>query len=222
MDLGLTNKIALVAASSKGLGRGCATALAAEGAHVTICARDESILKTTRDEIAAATGANILAVAADMTRPADIEAVVQQTVDHFGGLHILVTNAGGPPAGFLPDFSDEQWQAAFNLTMMSAVRLIRAALPHQKKAGWGRIINITSMTVKEPLDNLVLSNPFGPQYTVWLKQSRAKSGPMALRLTTSCRATFKQTASSNWLRMPLKTSANLPAKSLPTGAPPSP
>ena len=158
MDLGLTNKIAVVGASSKGLGRACAEALAAEGAKVTISARDEATLNATREEIVAATGANVLAVAADMTKPADIKNLVQKTVDHFGGLHIVVTNAGGPPAGYFPDFDDEQWQAAFNLNMMSGVRLIRAALPHMQQAQWGRIINITSMTVKEPLENLVLSN----------------------------------------------------------------
>lgn len=158
MDLGLSNKIALIAASSKGLGRACAEAMAQEGAKVTICARDETVLNQTQSEIMAATGAEVLAIPADMTDPAAITRVVQQTVDHFGGLHILVSNAGGPPAGFFPDFDDAQWQVAFNLSLMSAVRLIRAALPHLQAAKWGRIINITSISVKEPIDNLVLSN----------------------------------------------------------------
>jgi len=158
MDLGLVGKIALVAASSKGLGRASAEAMAQEGAKVTICARDEAALNKARDEMAAATGADILAVTADMTRAEDITNVVQKTVDEFGGLHILVCNAGGPPAGYFPDFDDEQWQAAFNLSMMSTVRLIRAALPHMQAAKWGRVINITSLSVKEPLDNLILSN----------------------------------------------------------------
>jgi 3-oxoacyl-[acyl-carrier protein] reductase len=158
MDLGLKNKIALVAASSKGLGRACAEAMAAEGASVTICARDEAALKATREAMIAATGAEVLAVPADMTNAEDIKKVVQQTVEHFGGLHILVTNAGGPPPGYFPDFDDATWEAAFNLSLMSGVRLIRAALPHMQQAKWGRIINITSISVKEPLDNLVLSN----------------------------------------------------------------
>jgi len=157
MDLGLSNKVALVAASSKGLGRACAEALAAEGAKVTICARNSEALNATRDAIAA-TGAEVLAIPADMTDVEDIQQVVQQTVDHFGGLHILVTNAGGPPAGYFPDFDDVAWQAAFNLSMMSGVRLIRAALPYMQEAQWGRIINITSVSVKEPIDSLVLSN----------------------------------------------------------------
>jgi 3-oxoacyl-[acyl-carrier protein] reductase len=93
-----------------------------------------------------------------MSRAADIEYVIQRVVDRLGGLHILVTNAGGSPAGYFPDFNDEQWQAAVNLTLMSTVRLIRAAIPHLRQAGWGRIINITSMTVKEPVENQILSN----------------------------------------------------------------
>jgi 3-oxoacyl-[acyl-carrier protein] reductase len=131
MDFGLKGKIALVAASSKGLGRACAQELAREGARVTICARNAEALHAARDAIAA-TGAEVLALTADMTNAADIERAVQETVARFGGLHIAVTNAGG--------------------------RLIRAALPHMQKAKWGRIINITSLTVKEPIDNLVLSN----------------------------------------------------------------
>lgn len=158
MDLGLKGKIALVAASSKGLGRACAQALAQEGAKVTICARDAAALNAARDGIAAATGAEVLAVPADMTSAADIARVVAETIARFGGLQILVTNAGGPPAGYFMEFDDTQWQAAFNLSLMSGVRLIRAALPHMQAAKWGRIINITSFVVKEPLDNLVLSN----------------------------------------------------------------
>ena len=158
MNLGLKNKIALVTASSKGLGRASAEALAEEGAKIAICARDGQALKTTADEIANATRSEVLAIPADMTSSADIEQVVKETVNHFGTLHILVTNAGGPPAGYFDEFDDRQWQEAFNLTMMSAVRLIRAAIPHMEKEKWGRIINITSLSVKEPIDNLILSN----------------------------------------------------------------
>ncbi len=158
MKLGLKNKVALVTASSKGLGRACAEVLAEEGAKIAICARDGHVLKETADEIANATRAEVLAIPADMANSADIEQVVKETVRHFGKLHILVTNAGGPPAGYFDEFEDRQWQEAFNLTMMSAVRLIRAALPHMKQEAWGRIINITSVSVKEPIDNLVLSN----------------------------------------------------------------
>jgi 3-oxoacyl-[acyl-carrier protein] reductase len=158
MDLGLRNKIALVTASSKGLGRASAEALAQEGTKVAICARDEEILRATADEIASATRTEVLAIPADVTRVRDIEQVVKEVISHFGTLHILVTNAGGPPTGNFEDFDDTQWQEAFNLTMMSAVRLIRLAIPPMQDQQWGRIINITSLSVKEPIDNLLLSN----------------------------------------------------------------
>jgi 3-oxoacyl-[acyl-carrier protein] reductase len=162
MDLGLKGKVALVTASSKGLGRACALALAQEGAKVAICARNGKVLRVTADEIATSTGSELLAIPADMTNSRDIEQVVKETVKHFGKLHILVTNAGGPPAGNFADFDDKQWQEALNLTLLSAVRLIRAALPHLQKERWGRIINLTSTSVKEPLENLVLSNSIRP------------------------------------------------------------
>lgn len=162
MDLGLKDKVALVTASSKGLGWACALALAREGAKVAICARDGKALKAAADEIVMTTGSEVLAVPADMANSRDIQQVVKETVKHFGKLQILVTNAGGPPAGNFTDFEDRQWQEALNLTLMSAVRLIRAALPYMQQEGWGRIINITSMSVKEPLDNLILSNSIRP------------------------------------------------------------
>ena len=157
MDLGLKEKVALVAASSKGLGRASAEAIAAEGGRVTICARSRETLNQTHDEMTAA-GYDVLAIQADMSNAKDVEKVVRQTIETYGGLHILVTNAGGPPPGYFPDFDDSEWEAAVNLTLMSTVRLIRTALPHMRAAGWGRIINITSISVKEPVDNLVLSN----------------------------------------------------------------
>ena len=162
MNLGLKNKVALVTASSKGLGRASATALAQEGVKVAICARDGKTLKVAADEIASATGSQVLAIPADVNNSKDIEHMVKETVKLFGGLHILVTNAGGPPAGYFAEFDDRQWQEAFNLTLMSVVRLIRAALPYMQNQQWGRVINITSWLVKEPVDNLILSNSIRP------------------------------------------------------------
>jgi len=158
MDLGLHNKIALVAASSRGLGRACAHTFSAEGAKVAICARDAKALRATADEIARDTGNEVLAIVADLTGARDVERVVSETVKHFGALHILVTNNGGPPPGHFFDFDDRDWQQAFNLTLMSAVRLIRAAVPYMQAQKWGRIVNLVSYTVKEPIDNLILSN----------------------------------------------------------------
>ncbi len=157
MKLGIRKKVALITASSSGLGRACAEAIATEGAKVAICARDGTKLKIAADEIADKTGTEVLAIRADISNAREIERVVKETVDHFGKLHILVTNAGGPTSGPFDHLEDRQWQESFNLTMMSVVRLIRAAVPHMKKAKWGRIVNITSLSVKEPLETMIIS-----------------------------------------------------------------
>src|SRR5581483_8622161 len=143
MDLGLTGKIALVTAASKGLGKASAAALAAEGATVVIASRNREILEKTAQEIGQASGRTILAVPTDLRLPEEISSLVTRTVDKFGGIDILVNNAGGPPAGLFEALSDEQWQAAFDLTFLSAVRLIRAVLPSMReRPGGGRIIQI--------------------------------------------------------------------------------
>jgi 3-oxoacyl-[acyl-carrier protein] reductase len=162
MDLGLENRVAIVAASSRGLGKACALELAREGAWVVICARDPACLAETADEIASATGAEVFAVEADLTDDALIRHLVADTLDRFGRIDVLVTNNGGPPAGYFDDFGDEAWFAAHQLTLLSAVRLIRAVLPAMRAQRWGRIINITSVSVKQPIDNLLLSNVYRP------------------------------------------------------------
>ncbi len=158
MDLGLKDKVALVAAASKGLGKAAALELAREGVRLAICARGEGALRATAAEIEQATGGQVLALVADVSLPDDVARLVQTTVDRLGRLDVLVTNAGGPPAGYFLDFDDDVWQAAFELTLLSTVRLCRAAIPHMRQNGWGRIINITSVSVKQPIDNLLLSN----------------------------------------------------------------
>lgn len=162
MDLGLKNKVVLVTAASQGMGKAAARGFAAEGARVAICARRLDELQAAAREIEEETGGQVLPLAADLTRTGDIERLLADTVAHYGGLHVLVTNAGGPPAGYFADFSDEDWQRAVNLLLLSVVRLIRAALPHLRRSGWGRIINIASISVKQPLDNLLLSNAIRP------------------------------------------------------------
>jgi 3-oxoacyl-[acyl-carrier protein] reductase len=162
MDLGLRDKVALVTASSRGLGRACAHSLSAEGAKVVICARGGKTLRAAADEIAGDTNNQVLAIVADLTSARDCRQVVQETFDYFGGLHVLVTNNGGPPAGYFFDIDDNEWYRSVDLTLMSAIRLIRAAVPHMREQGWGRIINIASVSVKEPIDNLMLSNSLRP------------------------------------------------------------
>jgi 3-oxoacyl-[acyl-carrier protein] reductase len=158
MDLGLKGKVALVAAASKGLGRAVAEELAAEGATLVICARGDADLQATRAALETAHGVPVLALAADVAQPADVARVVQAAQERFGRIDILVTNAGGPPAGTFDTLSAEQWQVATQLLLTSVVELTRAVLPGMKARGWGRILNITSISVKQPVENLMLSN----------------------------------------------------------------
>lgn len=159
MDLGLRGKVALVPASSQGLGKAVALAFAREGARVAVCSRRLDAVEATAEE-ARRLGAEVLALAADLTRAEDIATLVQRTVEHFGGIDILVTNAGGPPAGRFDDFDDAAWQAGYELTLLSAIRLIRAALPSMRQRGGGVIITMTSSSIKQPIPNLILSNVF--------------------------------------------------------------
>jgi 3-oxoacyl-[acyl-carrier protein] reductase len=158
MDLGLKDKVAIVAASSKGLGKATAMELAREGAKLTICSRNEEALLATAQEISAATKAEVLALPVDVTKPGDVTKLVEKTVERYGKLDILVANAGGPPTGTFENFSDEDWAKALELNLLSSVRMAREVTPHMKKQGSGRIIFVTSVSVKQPLEGLVLSN----------------------------------------------------------------
>lgn len=158
MDLGLKGKRALVAASSHGLGKAAAMELAREGARLVICSRDKQAIEAAAIEIRVATGADVLPLVADVTRLADIDHLVHQAMARFQGIDILVTNAGGPPASTFSTTPPDAWQKAFELTLMSAVNLCRAVVPSMKQRRWGRIIFITSLTVKQPSPTLALSN----------------------------------------------------------------
>lgn len=158
MDLGLKGKVAIVAAASKGLGRAVAAELAREGARVAICARDAGMLERAAGEIAAATGAELLHRALDVTDRAAVEAFVAAAEQRWGRVDICVTNAGGPPAKPFAETTPADWTAAAELTLLSAVWLARAALPRMQRRGWGRFVAITSVSVKQPIDGLLLSN----------------------------------------------------------------
>jgi 3-oxoacyl-[acyl-carrier protein] reductase len=163
MDLGLQGKVAMVAAASKGMGRACALGFAREGARLSICARGSGELERTARGIVERTGAEILAVPTDLTQSADIQAWADRTVERFGGIDILVTNAGGPPPGVWADFQgDGPWRQAFELNLLSTIRLIRAVVPTMRQRGGGRILNIQSSSVKAPIDGLILSNAIRP------------------------------------------------------------
>jgi 3-oxoacyl-[acyl-carrier protein] reductase len=158
MDLGLKGKVSLVAASSRGLGKACALELARQGATVAICARHVEELRATAREIEGTTGSEVLYLQVDLTQPEQIQHLADEVLRRYSRIDVLVTNNGGPPAGYFGDFGDDNFLAAHELTLMSAVRLIRAVLPAMRVQQWGRIVNITSVSVKQPIDNLLLSN----------------------------------------------------------------
>jgi len=158
MDLGLKGKVAMVAAASKGLGFGIAQALAGEGAAVSIASRTEADITAAAQRLAAETGAETLGSMMDATDAQSILDWTAGTVERFGRVDCLVVNAGGPPAGGFDDFDDAAWQAAFELTLLSSARMIRAVLPSMREHGGGSILTITSSSVKEPIDILLLSN----------------------------------------------------------------
>jgi 3-oxoacyl-[acyl-carrier protein] reductase len=157
MDLQLNGKTALVVAASKGLGKACAAALAAEGVNVVIGARNPDTLNAAAKEISAQAKGRVLAVPTDVLQPKDAEKIITAAVTEFGGLDILINNAGGPPFGKFESFDESAWQSAFELTLLSAVRFSRLAIPYLRKSGSGRIINITSLTVLTYLPHSVLS-----------------------------------------------------------------
>jgi 3-oxoacyl-[acyl-carrier protein] reductase len=158
MDLGIRGKVALVAASSKGLGRAIAEELAAEGANLVMCARGQEALRTAADSIRKSTGVKVVEVAADVSQKSGVDRVAQTALDSFGSVDVLVTNSGGPPSGNFESFSPEMWESATRLLLYSAVGLTRAVLPGMKERRWGRILNVTSIAVKQPIDGLILSN----------------------------------------------------------------
>lgn len=160
MNLGYEGEVALVAASSKGLGRATAEAIASEGAAVMLTSRDGDALERTAADIREATGAKVSWEAADLTRAEDINRLLAKTREELGPVSILVNNSGGPPAGRFDALDDDAWQGAFDLNLMSAVRLIREALPHMRERGYGRIVNLTSSSIQQPIDGLLLSNVF--------------------------------------------------------------
>ncbi len=184
MDLGLKGKVAVVAGASKGMGRAIAKGLAAEGAAVALLAREAGALEAAARAIAQETGAETLALPTDVTRRAEVERAIRQVIERWRRLDVLVTNAGGPPFGGFDAMEDEQWQQAFELNLLSTVRLIRAALPHLRASGGGRIVNLQSTSVKQPIEGLLLSNSIRPGVqglTKSLSDELAKDG-----ITVNC------------------------------------
>jgi 3-oxoacyl-[acyl-carrier protein] reductase len=158
MDLGLKDRIALVCGASQGLGKAVAWGLAREGANLAICSRNKINILEAAEEIAQSTGVEVMGISADLSLTEETRRFFKKAQGHFGRVDILVTNAGGPPSLPFIEINDNQWKSAFDLTLMSAVTLIREALPGMQARRFGRIINITSVAVKQPLEGLILSN----------------------------------------------------------------
>jgi 3-oxoacyl-[acyl-carrier protein] reductase len=183
MDLGLRDKVALVAAASKGLGRAAALALAREGARVSLLARSQAT-RDAAEAIRAETGSATLAVQGDVTRREDIDRAVGETIDRLGPIDILIVNAGGPPPGTFLTLQESDWEQAFELTVMSAVRLCYAVVPHMLEHGGGSIVSTQSYSVKQPIDNLILSNALRMAVIGLMKSLANELGPRGIRVNT--------------------------------------
>jgi len=186
MDLGLRGKVAVVAAASKGLGKAVALGLAAEGVSVAICSRDKEAIELTGEEIRARTGAAVLALPADLTDASAIQHLVESAAERFGRIDILFANSGGPPPGGFDSLDDAAWELAFNLNHLSAVRLTRAVLPHLRRQGGGCIVYSTSISIKQPIDNLILSNSIRSGVVLMAKTLMQEVAREKIRVNVVC------------------------------------
>lgn len=180
MDLNLRERTAVVAAASHGIGKACALRLAQEGANVVICARGQEDLVKTTDEISAATGRQVEWVQADLAKATDIDVLIDATTVAFGEIDILVTNCGGPKPGHLLTLDDTDWRQAYEGVLMGTLRLIRSAIPHMRSGGSGRIVNLTSVAVLQPIDGLVLSNAMRSAVTAAAKTLAREVAPLGI------------------------------------------
>jgi 3-oxoacyl-[acyl-carrier protein] reductase len=182
MDLGLKDKVMMVAASSKGLGFAIARNLALEGATLSIASRGQNHIETAGDDIRKESGAEVFTSVMDMSNAHSIEHWVKATVEKYGRVDGLVINAGGPPAGRFDDLDDSKWLAGYELTMMGTVRLLRQVLPHMRRQKSGSILTVTSISIKEPIDNLLLSNVMRSGVSSLLKSLSFELAPEGIRI----------------------------------------
>jgi 3-oxoacyl-[acyl-carrier protein] reductase len=186
MDLGIKDKVALITAASQGLGKAVAWRLSMEGARVIICSRSLDNLKRTADEIAADTGGNVRTITCDVTDENQVKGMMDDIIGEFGRLDILVCNAGGPPAGTAEDFELDDYRKALELNLLSTIHLCNLTVPQMKKHKWGRIIGMTSVSVKQPIDNLILSNTARTGVTGYLKTLSNHVAPFGITVNSVC------------------------------------
>lgn len=186
MDLKIKDKIALVTASSQGLGKAAAMSLAKEGVHLAICSRDPKSINTTAEEIQNATGVKVFAISADVSKSEDCNKINDLVMREYGRIDILVNNAGGPPTGKITALPDSEWEKGFNLTMMSMVRLTRTVLPTMEKQNWGRVITIVSISAKQPIDDLLISSTLRPGILGISKVLANQYGRFNITINTVC------------------------------------
>lgn len=184
VQFGLEGRVAWVTGASKGLGFASAMALAREGCDLAICSRSEEAIAAAAQQIRQETGRKVLALAADVTRKAELDRFVSAALGEFQRVDVVVANAGGPPAGGFLDFDDDAWQTAFDSLLMPAVRLSRAAIPSMRDRGFGRLIYITSSGVKEPIPNLILSNSLRAAVTNMMKSLAREVAPFGITANT--------------------------------------
>lgn len=186
----LKGRVAIVGGSSKGLGKGCAISLAKSGVNIVLCARNQDKLEETAKEIRAL-GVQVLPLCVDMSSHSDNEMIIKETLREFNRIDILVNNSGGPRAGNFKDFTEEDWGVAFQSVLMYAIRMTTLALPHMQKNKWGRIINIASLSVKEPSETLVLSNVFRAGLLGFSKSITKELIKSNITINTLCPGAFK-------------------------------
>ena len=191
MDLSIKGKNAIVCASSQGLGKSAAVDLAKEGVNLAICSRNKDKINLVKEEIEQTSDVKVVAIEADLSSEKDISALFQKAKKELKAIDILINNNGGPPPSTFEELTDEDWQKTFNSTMMSAIRLSKLVLPDMKKNKWGRIINISSVSVKTPVNGLFLSNSIRMGVLGWAKALSDEVAPHGITVNSVCPGTTK-------------------------------
>jgi len=186
MDFGLQGKVVLVAGGSMGLGKAVATELSREGARVSICALDDPNLPKAKEDIERETGGEVMTVPADLTNMDDARGFVRTSVEQYGTVDILINNAGGPPSVPLLDIDDDLWHLGFKLNLMSTIAMTTEVVPIMKEKKWGRIINMTSISVKQPIDGLILSNTIRSGVIGFAKTLSTELAPYNVTVNSVC------------------------------------